>query len=101
MEFSTGGGALRFAPFVVSCCEESFEAGPSFLLCGQTFPCFAVVYKEIGLVDDLESDADDLLQAVGSVAGGRIITAVFDPVEKGFDWLIDVTRDAEDSVVFL
>ena len=82
MEFSASGGALRFTPFIVSCCEESFEAGPRFLLCGQTFPGFAVVYKETGLVDDLESDANDLFEAVGSVTGGGIITAVFDPVEK-------------------
>ena len=101
MEFSSGGGALRFAPFIVSCCEESFEAGPIFLLCGQTFPGFAVVYKYTGLVDKLESDADDLFGDVGSFAGGGVITAVFDPVEKGFDWLIDVIRGAEDSVVLL
>ena len=101
MEFSAGGGALQFAPFVVSCCEESFEAGPSFLLCGQTFPGVAVVYKETGLVDEPESDADDLFEAVESVAGGGIITAFFDPVEKGFNWLVDFIRGAEDSVVFL
>ena len=34
VEFSAGGGALRFSPFVVRCCEESFESNPSFLLCG-------------------------------------------------------------------
>ena len=94
MKFSSSGGALRFAPFIVSCCEESFEAGPSFLLCGQTFPGFAVVYKEAGLVDKMKSDTDDLFKAVGSVDGGGVITAVFDPVEKGFDWLIDVIRGA-------
>ena len=101
MEFSTGGGALRLAPFVVSCCKESFEAGPSFLLCGQTFPGFAVAYKETGMVDNLESNDDDLFEVVGSVTGGGIITAVFDPVEKGFNWLVFVIRGAEDSVVFL
>ena len=101
VELSSGGGALRFAPFVVSCCEEIFEANPSFLLCGQTFLGFAVVYKETGLVDELKSDTNDLFEAVGSVAGGDIITAVFDPVEEGFSWLIDVVRGAEDSVVFL
>ena len=101
MEFSAGGGALRFAPFVGSCCEESFEANPSFLLCGQTFPGFSVVYKETGLVDELKIDTDDLFEAVGSVAGGGIITAVFDPVKEGFNLLIDVVRGAEDSVVLL
>ena len=45
VEFSAGGGALRFAPFVVSYCEEIFEAGPCFLLSGQTFPGFTVFYK--------------------------------------------------------
>ena len=88
MEFSTGGGALRLAPFVVRCCEESFEAGPSVLLCGQTFPEFSLVYKETCLLDELESDDDDLLEAVGSVAGGGVITAVFYLVEKGFNWLV-------------
>ena len=101
MEFSTGGGALRFAPFVVSCCEESFEAGPSFLLCGETFPGFAIVDKETGLVDKLESDANVLFEAVGSVNGGSVVTAIFDPVEKGFNRLVYVIRGAEYSVVFL
>ena len=101
MEFSAGGGALRFVPFIASCCKESFEAGPSFLLCGETFPGFAVVYKETGLVDELESDVDDLFEAVGSVTSGGIINAVFDPVEKGFNWLVYVIRGAEDSVVLL
>ena len=87
VEFSAGGCALIFAPFVVSCCGESFEANPSFLLCGQTFPGFAFVYKETGLVDELESDTDDLFEALGRVTGGGVITAVFDPVEKGFNWI--------------
>ena len=34
VEFSANGGALRFLPLVVGCCKESFEANPSFLLCG-------------------------------------------------------------------
>ena len=85
----------------MSCCEESFEAGPSFLLCGQTFPGFAVIYKETGLIDELESNADDLFEAVGSVTGVGVITAVFDPVEKGFNWLIYVIRGGEDRVVLL
>ena len=65
------------------------------------FPGFAVVYKYTGLVDELESDANDFFKAVGSVAGGGLITAVFDPVKEGFDWLIDVVRSAEESVIFL
>ena len=77
VEFNAGGGALRFPPFVVSCCEESFEASPSFLLCGQAFLGFAVVYKETGLVDELKRDADDLFEAVGSVTVGGVITTVF------------------------
>ena len=101
MEFSAGGGALRFAPFVVSCSGESFEDNPSFLLCGQTFPGFAVVYKETGLEDELESETDDLFKDVGSVTGGGVITAVFDPVEEGFSWLVHVITGAEDIVVFL
>ena len=101
MELSASGGALRLSPFIVRCCEESFEAGPSFLLCGQTFPGFAVVYKETGLVEELESDADDLFEAVGSVTSGGVITAVFDPVEKVFNWLVYVIKGAEDIVVFL
>ena len=53
VEFGTGDGALIFAPLVVRSGEEIFEAGTSFLLCGETFPGFAVVNKETGLVDDL------------------------------------------------
>ena len=101
MEFSTGGGALRFTPFVVRCCEESFEAGPSFLLCGETFPGFEVVDKETGLVDEPESDANDLFESVGIFTGGCVVTAIFDPVEKGFNQLFYVIRGAEDSAVFL
>ena len=101
MEFSTGGGALRFAPFVVSCGEEGFEAVTSFLLCGETFPGFAVVNKETGLVDEIESNTHDLFKDVGSGTVGGIVTAIFNPVKKGFNWLIYVIRGAEDSIVFL
>ena len=101
MEFSAGGGALRFMPFIVSCCKENFDTNPSFLLCGQTFTEFAVVYKETGLVDELKIDTNEFFEAVGSVAGGVLITSVFDSVEEGFNWFIDAVRSAEDSVVFL
>ena len=60
MEFGTGGGALRFAPLVVRSGEEIFEADPSFLLCWETFPGFAIIKEEIGLIDELEGDANDL-----------------------------------------
>ena len=53
------------------------------------------------MVDDLERDANDLFEAVGSVTGGGVITAVFDPVEKGFNLLFYVIRGAEDGVVSL
>ena len=43
VEFSSSGGALRYAPFIVSCCEKSFESNPIFLLIGQAFPGFAVI----------------------------------------------------------
>ena len=65
------------------------------------FPGFAVVYKETGLVDELKGNSDDFFEDVGSVAGGGVISAVFDPVEKGFNWLIDAVQGAEDSVIFL
>ena len=57
MKFSAGGGALGFLPFVVCSGEESFEGSPSFLLNGQTFPGFEVVYKQAVLVYKLEGDA--------------------------------------------
>ena len=60
MKFSADGGALGLSPFVVCSGEESFEGSPSFLLNGQTFPGFAVVYKKAGLVYKLEGDAEDL-----------------------------------------
>ena len=71
------------------------------MLCGETFPGFVVVYKKTGLVDELESDANDLFEAVGSVTGGDVVTAIFDPVEKGFNRLVYVIRATEDSFVFL
>ena len=58
VKFGTGGGDLRFVPLVVRSGEESFETGPSFLLCGETFPGFAVIDKETGLINDMEGDAD-------------------------------------------
>ena len=100
MEFSTGVGALRFAPSVVSCGEERFEADLSFLLCWDTFPGFAVFNKETGLVDDMEDDANDLFEAVWSVTSGGVVTAIFDPVEKGFNWLVYNIRGMEYSVFF-
>ena len=42
-EFGTGGGALIFAPLVVRSGEESLKTGPSFFLCSETFPGFAVI----------------------------------------------------------
>ena len=53
------------------------------------------------MIDKLEGDDNDLLEAVGSVTGGGVVTAIFDPVEKGFNWLVYIIRGAEDSVVFL
>ena len=71
------------------------------MLCGETFPGFAVVKKDTGLVDELESDANDLFETVGSVTGGGVVTAIFHTVEKGFNRLVYIIRGAEDSVVFL
>ena len=53
------------------------------------------------MVDEMESDADDLFKVVGSVTSGVIINAVFYPVETRFNWLVYVIRGAEDSIVFL
>ena len=101
VEFRARGGALIFLPFIVSFCEEGFEANPRFLLCGKTFPGFGVVYKETCMEDELESDTNDLFETLGSVTGGGVITTVFDPVQEGFNWLVHVIGGAEDSVVFL
>ena len=60
LKFSAGGGALEFLTFVVCSDEESFEGSPSFLLNGQTFPGFEVVYKKAGMVYKLEGNAEDL-----------------------------------------
>ena len=83
MEFGTGGGALRFAPLIVRSGEESFESGPSFLLCREAFPGFAVVDKETGLINELEGDDNDLFEAAGSVISGGVVTAIFYPGRKG------------------
>ena len=60
MKFSAGGGALGFLPIVMCSGEERIEGSPSFLLSWQTFPGFAVVYKNAGLIDKLKGDAEDL-----------------------------------------
>ena len=53
------------------------------------------------MINELEGDANYLFESVGSVTGGGIATAIFDPVEKGFNRLVNIVRGAEDSVVFL
>ena len=40
--------------------KKALKAVQVFLLNGQTFPGFAVVYKKAGLVYKLEGDAEDL-----------------------------------------
>ena len=40
--------------------KESSEVSPSFLLNGQMFPGFAVVYKKSSLVYKLEGDVEEL-----------------------------------------
>ena len=71
------------------------------MLCGENFPGFVVVDKATSLVDELESDVNDLFEVVGSVTGGGVVTTIFDPVEKGFNRLVYIIRGAEDSAVFL
>ena len=90
VEFGAGGGALRLAPLIVRSGEESLEAGPSFLLFSETFPYFAVINEETGLINKLEGDSGYLFEAVRSVDSG-----------KGFDRLVNIVRGAKDSVVFL
>ena len=74
--------------------KEIFEAGPSFLLCRETFPGFAVIYKDTGLINELEGNCNYLFKAIGSVTDGRVVTAIFDPVEKGLNWLVHIVRGA-------
>ena len=94
VEFGTGGGALRIAPLVVRSGEEIFETGPSFSVCSETFPGFLVIYKETGLIHEMEGAAYYFFEAVGSVASSGIVTAIFNPVEKGFDRLVNIVRVA-------
>ena len=101
VEFGAGGGALRFAPLVVRNGKESLETGPSFLLCNETFPYFVVIDEETGLINKLEGDADYLFEAAGSFSDSGVVAAIFDPVKKGFDWLVNIVRGAKDSTVFL
>ena len=81
--------------------SEIFEAGPSFLLCRDTFPGFAVIGEETGLIDNLEGDSNDLFEAVGRVTGSDVVTAIFDPVEKGLNRLVYIIMGTEDSIVLL
>ena len=59
------------------------------------------MYKKAGLVEKMKSDTNDLFEDAWSVSSGGVISAVFDPVKEGFNWLIDVVRGAEYRVVFL
>ena len=42
-----------------------------------------------------------MFEYVGSVSGGGVVTAIIDPVEKGFNRLVNIVRGAKNSVVFL
>ena len=66
VEFGTGDGALRFAPLVMRSGEESFEASLILLLCRETFPGFAVINEETGLIDELEGYSNEIFEAIGS-----------------------------------
>ena len=48
----------------------------------------------------MEGDSDDLFKAVRIVAGGGVVAATFDLVEKEFDGLVNIVWDAKDSVVY-
>ena len=85
MKFSAGGGALRFSPFIVRCCEESFEVNPSFLLSGKTLSRLCSSLQRGRSGRRVEGDIYDLFKAVWTVAGGGVISVVFEPVEEGFN----------------
>ena len=53
------------------------------MLCNETFPGFAVINEEIGLINELEGDADYLFEAIGGVYGSGVVTAISDPGQKG------------------
>ena len=42
-----------------------------------------------------------MFEAVGSVTGGGIVTAIFDPVKMGFNRLVNIVRGVKNSVLFL
>ena len=71
------------------------------MLFRETFPGFAVIDKETGLINELEGDANYLFEAVGSVTSGGVVTAIFDPIKKGFNWLVNIARGAKNSIVLL
>ena len=79
--------------------RRNFEADPSFLLCGQTFPGFVIIDEETILMKELEDNANNFFETVGCVTGGGIVTAISNPVEKGFNRLVYIVRGAEDSVL--
>ena len=70
-------------------------------MCSETFPYFSVINEDTGLINELEGDGNYLFEAVRSVAGSGVVAAIFDPVKKGFDRLVNIVRGAKDSVVFL
>ena len=71
------------------------------MLWSETFPYFSVIDEETGLINKLEGNASYLFETVQSVAGGGVVAAIFDPVEKGFNRLVDIIVGGKNSVVFL
>ena len=69
-------------------------------MCSETFPGFAVIDEDTGMINELEDAADYLFEAVGSVTGGSVVTAIFDPVEKVFNPLANIIRGAKKTASF-
>ena len=42
-----------------------------------------------------------MFEDVWSITGSGIVTGIFDHVENGFNWLVNIVRGAKNSVIFL
>ena len=101
LENGTGCGRLRLPPFFVDSGKKFLEVGPGLDVRRLASPQLAVFVKETGLEHELKSNSDDLGRGVGRVSCGGVANRIFDLIDQGFEWLIDVVGSAESLVIFL
>ena len=81
---------LCLLKFVVGLAEMSLEVDPGFLNSGTAFPCFNVLFKDTGFVENVVGFGYYLYLRVCVASNFSIVQEIFDPIENLFDWVYRV-----------